>query len=75
LADRYDRLHVCFEAGPMGYGLYRQVQALGQVGPSLAASLGRSSPKNRGPFQRVPAIRAGYHPPPPPKSANSRADS
>src|SRR5262249_12117275 len=23
LADRYDRLHVCFEAGPRGYGLYR----------------------------------------------------
>jgi transposase len=29
LADRYDRLQVCFEAGPMGYGLYRQVEALG----------------------------------------------
>src|SRR5690349_18159748 len=29
LATRYDRLHVCFEAGPTGYGLYRQVQALG----------------------------------------------
>ena len=28
-ADRYDRLQVCFEAGPMGYGLYRQVEALG----------------------------------------------
>ena len=29
LANRYDRLHVCFEAGSTGYGLYRQVQALG----------------------------------------------
>jgi transposase len=29
LASRYDRLHVCFEARPTGYGLYRQVQALG----------------------------------------------
>ena len=29
LADRYERLHVCFEAGPTGYGLYRQIQALG----------------------------------------------
>jgi transposase len=28
LAGRYDRLHVCFEAGPTGYGLYRQIQAL-----------------------------------------------
>lgn len=39
LAERYDRLHVCFEAGPTGYGLYRQVQALGHdcmvVAPAL----------------------------------------
>jgi transposase len=24
LAGRYDRLHVCFEAGPTGYELYRR---------------------------------------------------
>ena len=39
LTERYDRLHVCFEAGPTGYGLYRQVQALGHdcmvVAPAL----------------------------------------
>jgi transposase len=39
LADRYDRLQVCFEAGPTGYGLYRQIQALGHdcmvVAPAL----------------------------------------
>ncbi len=39
LADRCDRLHVCFEAGPTGYGLYRQVKALGHdcmvVAPTL----------------------------------------
>jgi transposase len=29
LAARYGRLHVCFEAGPTGYGLYRLVQDLG----------------------------------------------
>jgi transposase len=29
LAERYGRLHVGFEAGPRGYGLYRQIQALG----------------------------------------------
>jgi transposase len=29
LADRYEQLHVCFEAGPTGYGLYRQIRALG----------------------------------------------
>jgi transposase len=39
LADLYERLHVCFEAGPTGYGLYRQIQALGHdcmvVAPAL----------------------------------------
>src|SRR5271166_5917780 len=39
LAERYERLHVCFEAGPSGYGLYRQVKALGHdclvVAPAL----------------------------------------
>ena len=39
LATRYDQLHVCFEAGPTGYGLYRQVKALGYdclvVAPAL----------------------------------------
>jgi transposase len=39
LAGRYDRLQVCFEAGPTGYGMYRQVQELGHdcmvVAPAL----------------------------------------
>ena len=39
LARRYGRLHVCFEAGPTGYGLYRQVLELGHdcmvVAPAL----------------------------------------
>lgn len=39
LAKRYDRLHVCFEAGPTGYGLCRQVRDLGHdcmvVAPAL----------------------------------------
>jgi transposase len=39
LAERFERLYVCFEAGPTGYGLYRQVQALGHecivVAPAL----------------------------------------
>jgi transposase len=39
LASRYGRLQVCFEAGPTGYGLYRQVEELGQdclvVAPAL----------------------------------------
>jgi transposase len=39
LAGKYDCLHVCFEAGPTGYGLYRQVRDLGHdcmvVAPAL----------------------------------------
>src|SRR3954453_145187 len=29
LAAKYQRLHFCYEAGPTGYGLYRQLTALG----------------------------------------------
>ncbi len=39
LADRYHVLHFCYEAGPTGYGLYRQILALGHdcvvVAPSM----------------------------------------
>ena len=39
LGRRYGKLRVCFEAGPTGYGLYRQMQALGHdclvVAPAL----------------------------------------
>ena len=39
LAKRHGRLQVCFEAGPTGYGLYRQVRELGHdcmvVAPAL----------------------------------------
>jgi transposase len=39
LGKRYERLHVCFEAGPTGYGLYRHVRDLGHdcmvVAPAL----------------------------------------
>jgi hypothetical protein len=31
LAGRYGKLHFCDEAGPNGYGLYRQIQALGHA--------------------------------------------
>jgi transposase len=39
LASRYDRLPVCFEAGPPGSGLYRRVQALGHDGMGVAPAL------------------------------------
>ena len=39
LAGRYSKLQVCFEAGPTGYGLYRQIRGLGHecmvVAPAL----------------------------------------
>jgi transposase len=39
LGRRYQKLQVCFEAGPTGYGLYRQMQGLGYdclvVAPAL----------------------------------------
>jgi transposase len=39
LAGQYECLHVCFEAGPTGYELYRQIRALGHdcmvVAPAL----------------------------------------
>lgn len=39
LTGRYGKLHFCYEAGPTGYGLYRQIEALGHpclvVAPAL----------------------------------------
>ena len=39
LAAKHGKLHFCYEAGPTGYGLYRQILALGHecivVAPSL----------------------------------------
>jgi transposase len=39
LAERYETVQFCYEAGPTGYGLHRQILALGQncivVAPSL----------------------------------------
>ncbi|HEX3537173.1 MAG TPA: transposase, partial [Stellaceae bacterium] len=39
LGDRHETLHFCYEAGPTGYGLYRQILAMGHgctvVAPSL----------------------------------------
>src|ERR1700675_4915883 len=39
LACKYQRLTFCYEAGPTGYGLYRQIKSLGHecvvVAPSL----------------------------------------
>jgi transposase len=42
LERRYDRLHVCLEAGPTGYGLCRQVHDLGDDCMVVAPALTRS---------------------------------
>ena len=39
LAGRYDKLHFCYEAGPTGYGLYRQIQAMGHACLVVAPAL------------------------------------
>jgi transposase len=39
LAARHGKLHVCYEAGPTGYGLYRQVIGLGHECTVVAPSL------------------------------------
>ena len=33
LSGRYETLHFCYEAGPTGYGLYQELQALGHAPP------------------------------------------
>jgi transposase len=45
LAGRYETLHFCYEAGPLGYGLYRQIRGLGHDCTVVAPSL---IPKKRG---------------------------
>ena len=47
LADRYQKLHVCYEAGPTGYGLYRQVLAMGHACTVAAPSLIPRRPGDR----------------------------
>lgn len=47
LADRYETLHVCYEAGPTGYGLYRQVLSLGHACMVVAPSLIPRRPGDR----------------------------
>src|SRR4051794_22844758 len=39
LADKHGRLKVCYEAGPCGYGLQRQITALGHDCTVVALSL------------------------------------
>src|SRR5690348_6504202 len=47
LAGKHGRLRVCYEAGPCGYGLHRQIIALGHVCTVVAPSLIPRKPGER----------------------------
>lgn len=47
LARRHGELHFCYEAGPTGYGLYRQIRALGHACTVAAPSLIPKKPGER----------------------------
>lgn len=47
LAKRHGRLHFCYEAGPTGYGLYRQLIAMGHSCTVVAPSLIPRKPSDR----------------------------
>lgn len=47
LAARYGRLTFCYEAGPTGYGLYRQIKSLGHECIVVAPSLIPQKPGDR----------------------------
>src|SRR5713226_6125959 len=56
LAGRYGRLYFCFEAGPTGYGLYRQLQALGHDRMVVAPALIPKRPGERVKTNRRDAV-------------------
>ena len=47
LASKYDRLDVCYEAGPTGYGLHRLITELGHTCMVVAPSLIPRKPSDR----------------------------
>ena len=57
LAGRYGRLHVCYEAGPTGYGLYRQLIKLGHQCSVVTPSLIPRKPGDRVKTNRRDALQ------------------
>jgi len=47
LECKYKALHVCYEAGPTGDGLYRHIRALGHACDVIAPSLVPERPGDR----------------------------
>jgi transposase len=56
LSGRYGKLHFCYEAGPTGYGLYRQVGALGHACLVVAPGLIPKRPGERVKTNRRDAV-------------------
>ena len=56
LSARYAELHICYEARPTGYGLYRQVKALGHHCTVVAPSLIPRKPGDRVKTNRRDAV-------------------
>src|SRR4249920_2627176 len=56
LAAKYQRLTFCYEAGPTGYGLYRQIKSLGQECVVVAPSLIPKKPGDRVKTNRRDAV-------------------
>ncbi len=56
LEKTYKALHVCYEAGPTGYGLYRQIRALGHSCDVVAPSLVPTRPGERVKTNRRDAV-------------------
>src|ERR1700687_1781082 len=56
LAGKYERLTFCYEAGPTGYGLYRQITVLGHACNVVAPSLIPKKPGDRVKTNRRDAV-------------------
>jgi transposase len=56
LAGKYDRLTFCYEAGPTGYGLHRQIERLGHACIVAAPSLIPKKPGDRVKTNRRDAV-------------------
>jgi transposase len=56
LAAKYERLTFCYEAGPTGYGLHRQIKSLGFECPVVAPSLIPKKPGDRVKTNRRDAV-------------------
>ena len=61
LSKKYDRLHFCYEAGPTGYGLYRQLTNLGHECTVVAPSLTPVRPGDRIKTDRRDATTSKLH--------------